>query len=126
MKPKICKCGHKKDEHEKFFLLNYQDCTKCRCSYYLKRERPDKTDKFLSVLLICGIGIIWSMVIMGSVMVSFLDENALNEPVKLTKGEYIDQLFIILILGSLIYSAFIFPFDYFMQKRRRIHDTDDK
>ncbi len=124
MKKKICKCGHNRDEHERFWRLNYHDCTKCRCSLFLRRERPDTSDKIFNVIITTCLAAFWVIVISTYYFLYNLVEDILNEPFKMSLGNFAEMALVVMVVVALMVTGVLFPFDYFIHKRRRIHPED--
>ncbi len=118
-KERICKCGHNKKEHyknpEKIFKI-LSECNKCKCSDYVKRDRPNLGDK-LSLgygIFVIGFGI-FCMFMISPILNS---NTEMKIPIK-TMGLILESL---IIIGMIYISSLITP--YFDTKRRKIYPIE--
>jgi len=126
MKQKICKCGHKRESHNKKFL-HYEDCMKCRCNDFMRRERPDLSDKIMSGIIIGTMIMMWS--ILGYLYYEFinLESEFLDKLMEMTLGEFSEILMLMLFGFTVIWSMYILSvFTYFGEKRRITHPIEDE
>lgn len=119
-KPRICKCGHNREEHikqpKKFFSAPGQ-CNKCQCSEYLNRKRPDKGDLFI---------LIASIIITGFILVPVVDvwvieplpQEKLHKQISISEGTLLSIMSGILIIGGLIFGTYMIT-PYFTAKKRK-------
>ena len=127
MKQKICKCGHKRDDHFKKYL-KYESCDKCQCSDYLTHNKPHRLDKIFVVYGVCTLVLFWGT--FGAVWWMIDDTNKLreNERMEMTYsefGELVLLLFFIIVLLMSVPFYFLIP-DYYREKRRRVYPEDEK
>jgi len=116
---KICKCGHTRNEHARKYL-NYEDCSKCRCSDYLRRDKPTTLGKILSIILISTVGLIWitfgSMYFLGNDMLT----ESYDEPYEISLGEFLEMNIMWGGILFLLYTLIVLPIalEDFRHKRR--------
>ena len=119
-KPKICKCGHLRDEHfkqpEKFYSVP-NDCNKCKCNDYMRRERPVISDL---ISLVLGI-VILSICVIG--MILFIPLTTVTDEVKIplkVLGIILECILLIVILMCI--SPLISP--YYWQRKRKTYPIE--
>jgi hypothetical protein len=64
-KPKFCKCGHKADRHIGQWYKK-RECELCECDYYLRSDRPTKSD--------------WGLAVFDLVLLTFIVGFAITTP----------------------------------------------
>ena len=122
-KPKICKCGHDKQDHykEPRGKLSFpNECNRCKCSDYMKRSLPDFMSKFM---LYYGVGVIVLMVI-AIPLLYFSPEvyNHWNDKV-ISVSTIMITLFALFGVASLtIFTSFITQ--YFSEKHRKTYEIE--
>ncbi len=122
MKQKICKCGHSREAHSKHSLI-FEDCDKCRCGNYLRRDKPHLVDKIFVVYCVVMLIVLW--VTFGATWWMIVEFGG-EEKIDMTFNEFGELMLIILFGLFLLFSVFIYPFipEYFREKRRTIYPED--
>lgn len=113
-KPKICKCGHDKEDHykqPKSKLSIIAECQRCKCSDYLRRERPDKFDKSYVII---GF-VIFGMLVFSAISVFPITQikDEIKIPVSVL-GTILELIFIV--IGLKLFQPF---FGSFLDAKRR-------
>ena len=116
-KPKICKCGHKKEFHKRF-------CNKCQCSNYLRRDKPSLSDSIANGLFISYIGLISFILVFIWTTWYYID---LDVIIEIPIGEQITPL---IIIGSGLYGILILIFSswiytHYQDKKRPVYPIED-
>ena len=125
-KPKICKCGHRKDTHRKnpfSKIVITGNCKNCPCNKYMNRNRPDKSDRIMAFVLplVFVLFVIWVLVMVYSMP---LTEEQLKTPSNLTIGDLLEIFWIVsfLVFYWLACILVVDPiYEYFKQKRRETY-----
>ncbi len=142
-KIKYCKCGHVlKPYHEnkgKLFGITYNKNTKCNgkvsvenvsvdccCEYFVNRNRPDKSDKIMIVILVGSltlmIGVLFSGVYLAELVITCADKiciESVNKPQFTLKD--LSPLFIgiLLILGIYLINILLSQIVDYRQLKQR-------
>lgn len=119
-KPKICKCGHDKEVHykqpkTKLSIIN--ECNRCKCSDYLKRDRPNNFDKSY---LIIGF-VVYGMLIFAAIAVFPLTD--IKDEIKIPTSTFGVVLELLTILAGLILFQPYFG-NYLDARRRKTHEIE--
>lgn len=115
-KPKICKCAHNIEAHtKKYYKFKFTgSCQVCPCTRFMRRERPDKIDKFLACYGIVMIGFFMFL----TLSLFSISDDTWNKTIEVKAG----LLYILAGAASIwiiIWFFNIFVADYIISKNRK-------
>lgn len=124
----FCKCGHIKTYHKKNPKSKWvptRFCNKCPCTVYQNNRDPTRSDLFVMLASVIGLG--FFMIMVGFISISVFELSPTekwNLPVEdLTQGEFLTLLVVMLILVIVILCYLLDEpiVGYFKAKKRPTH-----